>query len=360
CTRAARRRRAGAVRARPHTFGAGSSGQPRRRRDRGPPPAQRSRPLALARDRPGARREGHAVRGARRDRWVRDRDQRHEPHRDPRARQAVWYPHRGAADRRRRAASRGPAAPCEPGGSGGGGRLRGTHAMARRALKLREGQAPVWDRLLTMLFLAGLLHGLVILGLTFSASAGEGGSAPGLEVLLTSDELPEADKNPSATYLAQRTQLGSGNTREAVAPAAQPGPQDEEGPAKLRGPVRDELWITPDTRAATLAPYLDAWRRKVERVGTINYPSAARGAPAQARPVVEVGIAASGALDRVLIRRSSGNPELDQAALAILKLASPFDPFPAELAAQYRVLRFAYEWQFVGGRVGHGTLSTVP
>ncbi|TLY56502.1 MAG: TonB family protein, partial [Gammaproteobacteria bacterium] len=263
--------------------------------------------------------------------------------------------------------------------------------MARRALKLREGQAPVWDRLLTMLFLAGLLHGLVILGLTFSASAGEGGSAPGLEVLLTSDELPEADKNPSATYLAQRTQLGSGNTREAVAPhnrsstvpkarhagtpdgnsleasngragsrdervlttvawntdvryvadegsvgamrerpllvaeppAAQPGPQDEEGPAKLRGPERDELWITPDTRAATLAPYLDAWRRKVERVGTINYPSAARGAPAQASPVVEVGIAASGALDRVVIRRSSGNPGLDQAALAILKLASP-------------------------------------
>jgi protein TonB len=300
--------------------------------------------------------------------------------------------------------------------------------MARRSLKLLEGHAPVWDRLLTMLFLAALLHGLIILGLTFSASAGEGGSAPGLEVLLTSDELPEADKNPTATYLAQRTQLGSGNTREAVAPhnrsssvpkarhagtpegnslaanngvagsrdervlttvawntdvryvadegsagamrerpllvdmppAAQPGPQDEAGPAKLRGPERDELWVTPDTRAATLAPYLDAWRRKVERIGTINYPSAARGATAQESPVVEVGIASSGILDRVVIRRSSGSPELDQAALAILKLASPFDPFPPELAAQYRVLRFAYEWQFVGGRVARGTLSTVP
>ena len=299
--------------------------------------------------------------------------------------------------------------------------------MARRALMLREGKAPVWDRLLTMLFLAGLLHGLVILGLTFSASAGEGGGAPGLEVLLVSDELPEADKNPSATYLAQRTQLGSGNTRKAVAPhnrasavpklrhvgtlqgdslrastgtagsrdervlttvawntdvryvadegaasaprerpllidaaaAAQPGPQDEGGPAKLRGPERDELWVTPDTRAATLAPYLDAWRRKVERIGTINYPTAARGA-AQASPVVEVGIAANGRLDRVVIRRSSGSAELDQAALAILKLASPFAPFPPELAAQYRVLRFAYEWQFVGGRVASGTLSTVP
>ena len=300
--------------------------------------------------------------------------------------------------------------------------------MARRALTLREGKAPVWDRLLTMLFLAALLHGLVILGLTFSASAGDRGSAPGLEVLLVSDELPEADKNPEATYLAQRTQLGSGNTRDAVAPhnrsssvpkprhegspqgdsltssrqtsggqdervlttvawntdvrylsdagssgavrerpllideppAAQPGPQDEEGPAKLRGPEREELWITPDTRAATLAPYLDAWRRKVERIGTINYPTAARGAAAQASPVVEVGIAADGTLDRVIIRRTSGNPRLDQAALAILKLASPFDPFPPELAAQYRVLRFAYEWQFVGGRVASGTLSSVP
>src|ERR1700704_5330806 len=225
--------------------------------------------------------------------------------------------------------------------------------MARRALTLREGKAPVWDRLLTMLFLAALLHGLVILGLTFSASAGDRGSAPGLEVLLVSDELPEADKNPEATYLAQRTQLGSGNTRDPVAPhnrsssvpkprhegspqgaslsssrqtsggqdervlttvawstdvrylsdagssgavrerpllideppVAQPGPQDEEGPAKLRGPEREELWITPDTRAATLAPYLDAWRRKVERIGTINYPTAARGAAAQASPV---------------------------------------------------------------------------
>jgi periplasmic protein TonB len=300
--------------------------------------------------------------------------------------------------------------------------------MARRALMLREGRAPVWDRLLTMVFFVALLHGLIILGVTFNASAGDQGSAPGLEVLLVSDELPEADRNPTATYLAQRTQLGSGNTREAVAPhnrssalptlphpgtpegnslaalgdmaggrderiltttawntdvryvsdagssgswrdrpllvdeqpAAEPGPADEATDAQLRGPKRDELWITPDTRAATLAPYLDAWRRKVERIGTLNYPTAARTAAATADPVLEVGIDSNGTLDRAVIRRSSGNPELDQAALAILKLASPFDPFPPELAAQYRVLRFAYEWQFVGGRVHRGTVSALP
>src|SRR5688572_32988126 len=82
---------------------------------------------------------------------------------------------------------------------------------------LREGIAPVRDRLLTMLFLAGLLHGIVILGITFNAAAGTG-SAPGLQVLLVSDELPEADSNDSATYLAQRTQQGSGNTQDSVAP----------------------------------------------------------------------------------------------------------------------------------------------
>ncbi len=297
-----------------------------------------------------------------------------------------------------------------------------------RALKLREGKAPVRDRLLTMIFLAALLHGLIILGLTFNASAGEHGGAPGLEVLLVSDELPEADKNDSATYLAQRTQLGSGNTRDAVAPrnrassvpvpsqeglpngdsigrradeagnpdervltttawnvevryladpgsegaarqrpllleqqkTDQPGPEDENGPAQLRGPKRDELWITPDTKAATLAPYLDAWRRKVERVGTINYPTVARNLGVRASPVIEVGIAADGKLDRAIISRSSGHPDLDQAALEILKLASPFDAFPPELAHEYSVLRFSYEWQFVGGRVEAGAVSTVP
>jgi periplasmic protein TonB len=300
--------------------------------------------------------------------------------------------------------------------------------MARRALMLREGKAPVWDRLLAMLFLAGLLHGLIILGLTFNAGAADKGGAPGLEVLLVSDELPESDSNPNATYLAQRTQVGSGTTRKPVAArnraaalaalrhagtpdgdtladndrrggsddervlttsawstqiryladtgrasaardrpllidqpeTQQPGPQDDSGPAQLRGPERDELWVTPDTRAAALAPYLVAWRHKVERIGTLNYPTAARVAGAALSPVVEVALTTNGTLDKVVIRRSSGNPELDEAALAILKLASPFDPFPPELAAQYRVLHFAYEWQFSGGRIQSGTVSTLP
>jgi periplasmic protein TonB len=298
--------------------------------------------------------------------------------------------------------------------------------MASRALRLREGRAPVRDRLFVMLFLAALAHGLIILGVTFNSALGDKGGAPGLEVLLVSDEVPEADRNDTATYLAQRTQLGSGNTREAVAPrnrassipiprqegtpegnslapkggeitgaqedrvltttawkarvqyladegasgdsknrpllldqqtSDQPGPEDDQGPGELRGPKRDELWTTPDTKAATLAPYLDAWRHKVERIGTINFPSAARMlAQRKANPVIEVGIASNGSLVTNIIRRTSGSTELDNAALQTLKLAAPFDPFPPELAREHHVLRFVYEWQWTRG----GSLTAIP
>src|SRR5580704_10458086 len=90
--------------------------------------------------------------------------------------------------------------------------------MPPRALTLREGKAPVRDRLLTTLFLAALLHGLVILGITFNTPASGRDAAPGLQVLLVSDEVPESEQNDSATYLAQRTQMGSGNTLESVSP----------------------------------------------------------------------------------------------------------------------------------------------
>jgi len=291
-----------------------------------------------------------------------------------------------------------------------------------RALIPREGSAPVRERLLMTLFIAALIHGMIILGLTFAGSGSQTFGSRGLDVLLVSDELPTADRNDTAAYLAQRTQLGSGNasaptaahnqatevappphagddagtsltssapaaraddqvlttiaartdiryfaspgdagvTQEqplATRTAAQRRPVDSEtGTVQLRGAQRNELWITPDTRESIIAPYLDSWRRRVERIGTLNYPTAALHAGIKASPVLEVAIAADGRLAKAEIQTSSGYPDLDAAALAILKLASPFDPFPPDLAARYRTLRFAYEWQFTGGR--HAAILT--
>jgi protein TonB len=298
--------------------------------------------------------------------------------------------------------------------------------MSARALQLREGIAPTRDRLTTTVFMAALVHGVIIVGVTFGSTQHAATGAPGLEVLIVSNDVPEAQRNPTATYLAQRTQLGSGNSidpaearspRAAAEHAARNGradgnleadeagallatadhralttsaPQpeilyfappasltektevpvqtdgnsehdklgvDDAEDQKIRGPQRDELWVTPDTRQALVAPYLVAWRLKIERLGTMNFPQAAWRAPGTRNPDVEVVILADGTLESATIRRSSGSAKLDQAATDILKLASPFDPFPKELADKYRLLRFTYGWEFDGQKVSRGTVT---
>jgi protein TonB len=76
-------------------------------------------------------------------------------------------------------------------------------------------------------------------------------------------------------------------------------------------------------------------------------------------PVVEVALASDGRLAEAKVRKSSGHPELDRAAIEILRLAAPFEPFSRELALRHEVLRFAYEWQFVGGELA-GSSVQVP
>lgn len=298
--------------------------------------------------------------------------------------------------------------------------------MASRALQLREGVAPTRDRLTTTVFMAALVHGVIIVGVTFGSTGRTHQGAPGLEVLIVSEDVPEALKNDDATYLAQRTQLGSGNTTDAaearspraaaehtanngrvdgtaliedagallatadnrVLTTSAPMPEilyfappaslierpeipvlaegnsdrdrvglDDADDQKVRGPKRDELWVTPDTREALVAPYLVAWRTKIEKLGTLNFPQAAWRAPGTRNPDVEVVILADGTLESATIRRSSGSAKLDQAAVDILKLASPFDPFPKELSDHYRLLRFTYGWEFDGGNVSRGTVT---
>lgn len=117
---------------------------------------------------------------------------------------------------------------------------------------------------------------------------------------------------------------------------------------RLRGKNSREAFITPDIRESRLAPYLDGWKRKIEKVGTLNFPLAARQRFAARNPVIAVVIGANGNLKEAVIQESSGDATIDQAALAILRKAAPFNPFPATLKHDYDQLRFAYEWQFLG------------
>jgi len=118
---------------------------------------------------------------------------------------------------------------------------------------------------------------------------------------------------------------------------------------RMRGEAMQQLWIAADTRESEVAVYLDSWRRKVERVGTMNFPEVARRQKLSGTPVIEVTIGSDGRLLETVIRRSSGHAEIDEAAMRILKLAAPFDPFPGELTVKHDEIRIAYEWQFLGG-----------
>jgi protein TonB len=120
----------------------------------------------------------------------------------------------------------------------------------------------------------------------------------------------------------------------------------------LRGQRSVDGRLLADTRESAIAAYLDGWKRRIERVGTLNFPNEARRSGLSGNPVVEVAIRADGSLEQAVVRRSSGHRELDNAALGIVAVAAPFDPFPTAMRERYPVLRFAYEWQFLNGRLG--------
>jgi periplasmic protein TonB len=88
-------------------------------------------------------------------------------------------------------------------------------------LGLEPGDHP--DRLPPMLFLAALVHGILIIGITFNAVlGGESREAISLEVTIVADPERSMAEPEDADYLAQSSQQGSGNTREQVRPSAEP------------------------------------------------------------------------------------------------------------------------------------------
>jgi protein TonB len=285
-------------------------------------------------------------------------------------------------------------------------------------VKLHAAGGRPEDRLVTAVFVAALLHGLLILGLRFTAPPADEPPLPTLEVLLVPEGPPEAE-NPEASYVASRAQHGAGTTREreraslpeatesllaspgeeqgeALAPSSaavragksptitvlstrghrsEPGDETEAADSvaaqrasrplptvgmnataadetlRLRGDPSPDDGLRPDTQASQFAVYIDGWRRRVESVGTRNFPDEARRAHLSGNPVLEVVIRADGNLQKIVVRRSSGHRQLDEAAIRTVRLAAPFDPFPPAMAEQYPVYRFEYEWQFRHGRV---------
>ncbi len=111
--------------------------------------------------------------------------------------------------------------------------------------------------------------------------------------------------------------------------------------------------ISASTREFRYANYLGAWARKVERIGNLNYPQAAKEKRLYGNLILHVAVRSDGSVENIRLVRSSGVDELDQAAISIVELAAPYAAFPPDIAAETDVLDIIRTWQFMrGGTLG--------
>lgn len=88
------------------------------------------------------------------------------------------------------------------------------------------------------------------------------------------------------------------------------------------------------------------WQHKVERIGNLNYPEAARQKDFTARLVMEVGINSDGSIHSIKIKKSSGTPALDEAAKNIVQMGAPYAALPNDLAEELNILIIQRTWKF--------------
>jgi protein TonB len=113
--------------------------------------------------------------------------------------------------------------------------------------------------------------------------------------------------------------------------------------------LKRRRFISANTREYEFASYMQAWVSKVERVGNLNYPTEIRRRRLVGDLLMTVGINPDGSVESIEIRRSSGMTELDEAALSIVRLASPFAPLPPDIRAKVDVLHITRTWKFSTG-----------
>lgn len=281
--------------------------------------------------------------------------------------------------------------------------------------ELRLVPPAVPDRLPAMLFLAALIHGVLIIGVTFNPElANRFANVISLEVTIVADTDQQIDRPDEAEYLAQASQEGGGNTTDKVRPSAPlqsamaidnegqqdgttlltseihersadevlatqdsseqqvkidprtdprsetsmaiameagievtlPLPQENQATMLISDDKPRQLIISANTRESVVAAYLDNWKRRIEAVGAAYLPELGELKNISGSPTLMVSIDVNGNLAEAILRKSSGSTILDLAALDILQRASPFDPFPPEITAEYDTVRFEYKWLF--------------
>ena len=186
------------------------------------------------------------------------------------------------------------------------------------------------------------------------------------------DELKQAEKRVRALEAQQQRLLAQARSKTAVTASANSAAVSDPAPAlsgrdlassalamaRLEGEIaRDsddynkrprKKFIGTRTDEYRFAQYIENWRAKVERVGTLNYPEEAKG-KLYGTLVLSVTIKSDGVVDKVEINRSSGHRVLDDAARRIVTMAGPYGNFPADIRRDTDLLVITRSWNFTRG-----------
>jgi protein TonB len=100
------------------------------------------------------------------------------------------------------------------------------------------------------------------------------------------------------------------------------------------------------TKEYKYALYVEAWRQKVEKIGNLNYPEAARNLKLYGQLQMTVSINADGSIESIELNRSSGYKLLDEAAKHIVELGAPYGRFPDDVQSEIDILSITRTWTF--------------
>jgi protein TonB len=150
-------------------------------------------------------------------------------------------------------------------------------------------------------------------------------------------ETPEPVALPSANELMQRT-LESMRIEARIAKDIE---NYQQRPKRRFVGARAEEY--------KLARYVEDWRAKIERIGNLNYPEAARSLQLYGSLLLTVSIRSDGSVESVEINRSSGQSVLDAAAVKIVEMSAPFAAFPPDIKRDTDVLHITRTWMFQKG-----------
>ena len=183
-----------------------------------------------------------------------------------------------------------------------------------------------------------------------------------------------AAAQPVEAKQVERPELITQMNAQAVAPA-QPAPNETPEPTdsptanelmqKVLEVVRLEAQIAKDWDAYQKRPkrkylgarseeyrfarYVEDWRLKIERVGNLNYPEAARQQKLYGSLLLTVSIRSDGSLDNVEVNRTSGQRILDAAAVKIVQMSAPFAAFPPDIKRDTDIMHITRTWTFAKG-----------